>query len=54
MKIIDYEKKEMMPLTYKQISIMKSKKFVTYVKMDLALTMELHSAELRSTKNIIK
>ena len=33
MKIIDYKKKkEMILLTYKKISLMKSKKFVVYVK----------------------
>ena len=43
MKIIDYEKK-MIPLTYRE-SLMKSKRFVTYVKKDLVLIM---------TKSIIK
>ena len=37
MKIINYEEKEMTPLTYKETSLMKSKKFVTYVKRNLVL-----------------
>ena len=37
MKIINYEEKEMTPLTYKGTSLMKSKKFVTYVKRNLVL-----------------
>ena len=37
MKIINYEEKEMTLLTYKETSLMKSKKFVTYVKRNLVL-----------------
>ena len=36
-KIIDYEKKEMAPFTYKKISLIKSKIFVTYAKKNLVL-----------------
>ena len=45
-KIIKYEKKEVIPLTYKKISLIKSKKFVIYAKKDLVLMMTI--------KNIIK
>ena len=44
MKMIDYEKKEMVPLTDKKISLMKSKKFVTYAEKNLVLIkmMKMH------------
>ena len=39
-KIINYEKKEMIPLTYKEKkNLMKSKKIVIYAKKDLVLMM---------------
>ena len=37
MKTISYEKKEMVPLTMKKMSFMKSKKFVTYANKILIL-----------------
>ena len=37
MKIINYEEKEMTPLTDKKISLMKSEKFATYAKKNLVL-----------------
>ena len=39
MRIINYEKKEIIPLTDEKISFMKSKKSVTYVKKNLVLIM---------------
>ena len=48
MKIINYEEKEMTPLTYKETSLMKSKKFVTYVKRNLVL-MEMIKMHLNYT-----
>ena len=39
MKIVNYEKKEMILLMVKKISFMKSKKSATYVKKDLVLIM---------------
>ena len=36
-KIINYEKKEMIPLTNDKKSLMKNKKFVIYVKKSFAL-----------------
>ena len=38
-KIIDYEKKEMIPLTKKNRKCIISKKFAIYVKKDLVLMM---------------
>ena len=38
-KIIDYEKKEIIPLLMKKISLVKSKKFATYLKKNLILMM---------------
>ena len=55
-KIINYEKKEMIPLT-KNVEKMhnKQKRNVIYAKQDLALTsMELHSTELHSIKITLK
>ena len=40
MKIIDYEKKEMIPLTYKENKSYEKQK-VTYVKKDLVLIMKM-------------
>ena len=45
MRIVNYEKNEIIPLTDKKIGFMKSKKSATYVKKDLILIM---------TKSIIK
>ena len=45
-KIINYEKKEMIPLTKKKRKSIISKKFVIYVKKDLVLMITI--------KNIIK
>ena len=44
MKIINYEKKEMIPLTDEEMSFIKCKKFVTYEKKYLVLikTMKIH------------
>ena len=42
MKIIDYEKKEMIPLTYKENKSCEKQK-VTYVKKDLVLIMKMES-----------
>ena len=43
MRIVNYEKKEMIPLIEK-LSLMKSKKFVTHVKKNLVLIkkMKIH------------
>ena len=52
-KIINYEKKEMIPLTKKEEKMhRKQNKNVIYPKKDLVLmmTMELHSMELRSIR----
>ena len=45
-KIINYEKKEMIPLTKKKRKNITNKKFVIYVKKDLVLMI--------TTKNIIR
>ena len=45
-KIINYEKKEMIPLTKKEKKIIISKRFVIYVKKDLVPTLAI--------KNIIR
>ena len=45
-KIINYEKKEMIPLTKKKRKSITSKKFVIYVKKDLVLMIAI--------KNIIR
>ena len=37
MKIINYEEKQMIPLTNKEKSLMKSKKFVIYAKKNFVL-----------------
>ena len=42
-KIINYEKKEMMPLTKKEKKSIISKKFVIYVKKDLVLIMKIEN-----------
>ena len=40
-KVISYEKKEMIPLTYEEKNLIKSKKFVIYAKNDLALMITI-------------
>ena len=42
-KIINYEKKEIIPLIYEKISLIKSRKSVTYAKKNLVLMMTIKS-----------
>ena len=39
MKLINYEKKEMIPITYEKISLIKSKKHAIYAKESFVWTM---------------
>ena len=43
MKIINYKEKEMIPLTDEEMSFIKTKKFVTYVKKNLVLIKVIKS-----------
>ena len=50
-RIIDYEEKEMIPLIDKKISLMKSKKNVTYVKKSFVM-IKMKKRNLKYTKKL--
>ena len=50
-KIINYEEKEMIPLTDKEISIRKSKKNVTYIKKSFVM-IKMKKINLKYTKKL--
>ena len=46
MKIINYKEKEMIPLIDEEMSFIKTKKFVTYVKKNLVLIKMIKKSEI--------
>ena len=52
-KIINYEKKEMIPLTYEESKSYKKQNLAIYAKMDLVRIMILMTIMIMTIKNII-
>ena len=52
-KIINYEKKEMIPLTYEESKSYKKQNLAIYAKLDLVLIMILMTIMIMTIKNII-